>query len=160
MFDSTGVPMEQQPEYVPIVREPDLPRITAATRAIFAEFDRLRRLTGHRPDILARLYAERALTADDDHGRAHGLVVQADELRWVELEHLVRLAETALEPGRHADVGTWHPDCPDCQAVLAIGRIRARHRYRTVSPRSRDVRPSGPGPPAAGGTRPPGRRPP
>jgi hypothetical protein len=127
--------MEEQPRCVPIVREPDLPRIAAATRAVLAEFERLRDLTGHRPDILARLYAGRALTADDDHGRAHGLVVQADELRWAELEHLVRLAESRLEPGQHADVGTWHQDCPDCQAVLAIGRIRARHRYRTVSPR-------------------------
>ncbi len=127
--------MEEQPRYVRIAREPDLPRIAAATRAVLAEFERLRDLTGHRPEVLARLYAGRAVAADDDHGRAHGLVVQADELRWTELEHLVRLAETRLEPGQHADVGTWHQDCPDCQAVLAIGRIRARHRYRTVSPR-------------------------
>jgi hypothetical protein len=137
--------MEEQPEYVPIVREPDLPRIAAATRAVLAEFERLHELAGHRPDILARLYAVRAVTADDDHGRAQGLVVQADELRWTELEHLVRLAETRLEPGAHGEVGTWHQDCPDCQAVLAIGRIRARHRYRTVSPRQR-ARP----PPARG----------
>jgi hypothetical protein len=147
--------MQEQPRYVPIVREPDLTRIAAATRAVLAEFDRLRELTGHRPDILARLYAARAVAADDDHGAARGLVVQADELRWAELDQLVRLAEAQLEPGRHADVGTWHQDCPDCQAVLAIGRIRARHRYRSVSPRS-------PPPPAAGqrgGGRPGGGRP-
>ena len=128
--------MPEQPRYVPIVREPDLTRIAAATRAVLAEFGRLRELTGHRPDILARLYAARALAADDDHGAARGLVVQADELRWAELEQLVRLAEAQLEPGQHAAVGSWHPGCPDCQAVLAIGRIRARHRYRSVSPRS------------------------
>jgi hypothetical protein len=136
--------MEEQPRFVPIVREPDLPRIAAATRAVLAEFDRLRELAGHRPEILARLFAARALAADDVHGGAHGLVVQADELRWAELEQLVRLAESQLEPGRHAAVGTWHQDCPDCQAVLAIGRIRARHRYRTVSSRS-PPRPRGPG---------------
>jgi hypothetical protein len=32
--------------------------------------------------------ASRALNADDDHGREHGLVSQADQLRWPELQAL------------------------------------------------------------------------
>jgi hypothetical protein len=146
MFEQAGVRMDERPRQVPIVREPELPRIAAATRAVLAEFERLRRLAGHRSDILARLFAARALAADDEHGTAHGLVVQADELRWAELDQLVRLAEAQLEPGRHAGVGTWHQGCADCQAVLAIGRIRSRHRYRIVS-----ARPRGRGPPVEPG---------
>jgi hypothetical protein len=126
--------MDERAEYVPIVREPDARRLAAAARALLAEFDRLRELVGHRPEILAHLYAGSAVRADDDHGRSAGLVIQADELRWSELEELVRLAEAQLEPGQHAGLGTWHPGCPDCQAVLAVARIRARHRYRTVGP--------------------------
>jgi hypothetical protein len=126
------VAVAEQPGYLPIVREPDVRRLAAATRAVLAEFDRLRELVGHRPEILAHLYAGTAVRADDDHGRSAGLVVQADELRWSELEELVRLAEAQLVPGQHAGLGSWHPGCADCQAVLAVARIRARHRYRTV----------------------------
>lgn len=143
----------ERPEFVPIVREPDVRRLAAAAQAVLAEFDRLRELVGHRPEILAHLYAGTAVRADDDHGRSAGLVVQADELRWSELEELVRLAEAQLEPGQHAGLGTWHPGCPDCQAVLAVARIRARHRYRTVgtgrSAGEPGSVPGGPGP--AGG---------
>lgn len=158
--------MQEQPPYDRIVREPDLRRLAAATRAVLREFDRLRELIGHRPEILAHLYAGNAVRADDDHGRAAGLVVQADVLRWSELDQLVRLAESQVDTDQHAGVGTWHPGCPDCQAVLAIARIRARHRYRTVGPgQDRSTNPA-PGPaseaesPAEGGRAGRDRRPP
>jgi hypothetical protein len=149
--------VDERPRYVPIVREPDVRRLAAATRAVLAEFDRLRELVGHRPEILAHLYAGGAVRADDDHGRSAGLVIQADELRWSELDELVRLADAQLQPGQHAGLDTWHPGCSDCQAVLAIARIRARHRYRTVGPShpaagsagpASDSGPAGPGSPA------------
>jgi hypothetical protein len=158
--------VDEQAEYVPIVREPDVRRMTVAARAVLDEFDRVRDLVGHRPEILAYLYAGSAVRSDDDHGRGSGLVVQADEMRWSELEELVRLAEAQLASGRHAGLGHWHPDCRDCQAVLAIARIRARYRYRTIgTDRSLDPRsqpagggPGGPGGP--GGSRPSGTPPP
>jgi hypothetical protein len=155
--------MDEQPPYVPIVREPDLRRLAAAARAVLAEFDRLRELVGHRPEILAHLYAGRAVRADDDHGRSQGFVVQADELRWSELEQLVRVAESHVDTGGHGGAGGWHRDCPDCAAVLALARIRARHRYRTVGPgtiRPTSGRVSAAEPPAEGGTPTRGRTPP
>jgi hypothetical protein len=160
-----GVALDEQPQYVPIVREPDVRRLASAARAVLAEFDRLRELVGHRPEILARLYATSAVRADDDHGRAAGLVIQADEMRWSELEEMVRLAEAQLESGQHAGISTWHPDCADCRGVLAVARVRARHRFRTVGPGHPPPAPgggpvSGSGPPAEGGTATPGRGPP
>lgn len=156
--------MDEQRPYVRIVREPDVRRIATVTGALLREYERLRGLVGHRPEILARLYAGRAVRADDDHGRDAGLVVQADDLRWSELEQLVRVAESHVDAEGHAGVGTWHPDCADCEAALAIARIRARHRYRTVAPAGDDRpdrpdrpgRSSGPGGPGAG-RGPPGR---
>jgi len=120
--------------FVPIVREPDLPRLTAASGAILAEMQRLAAAGVDRADLVAGLYAARALVADDDHGRGHGMVVQADGLRWGELEDLVGLAAPVLDPARHAGTGTWHPDCPACRGAQAAARIRAHRRYRTVGP--------------------------
>jgi hypothetical protein len=141
------------PDGVRIVREPELRRLAAATRAVLAEFERVRELVGHRPDLLAHLYAGRAVRADDEYGRGSGLVIQADELRWAEVERLVRVAEEHLDAAGHAGVGTWHPGCADCEAVLAVARIRSRYRFRSVgsSERSR---------PAEGGTASQGRAPP
>jgi hypothetical protein len=124
---------EQEP-YVPIVREPELPRLAAAARAIEAELERLREVAVDRPDLLAGLYAGRALVADDEHGRRHGLVIQADGMLWAELEELARLAAPALDPARHAGPGTWHPACPDCRGALAAARVRSHRRFRTVGP--------------------------
>ncbi len=125
--------MTEQP-YVPIVREPELPRLTAAARALEPELDRLRAAVSDRPDLLAGLYAGRALAADDEHGRREGVVVQADGILWVELDDLARLAEPALDPAQHAGPGTWHPHCPDCRGALAAARVRSHRRYRTVGP--------------------------
>lgn len=125
--------MTEKP-FVPIVREPDLPRLAAAGRAVEAEMRRLRDMVADRPDLLAWLYAGRALVADDDHGRRHGVVVQADGLLWAELEDLADLAEPALDPTRHAGTGTWHPDCPRCRGAQAAARVRSRRRYRTIGP--------------------------
>lgn len=125
--------MTDQP-FVPIVREPDLPRLTAAGGAIRAEMDRLAAAGVDRADLVAGLFAARALVADDDHGRGHGMVVQADGLRWSELEDLVGLARSELDPARHAGTGTWHPDCPACSGAQAAARIRNHRRYRTVGP--------------------------
>lgn len=126
--------MTEPKPYVSIVREPDLRRLAAAARAIEAELERLRSVAADRPGMLAGLYAARAVVADDEHGRGAGLVVQADGLRWTELDELARLAEPALDPTRHAGAGTWHPHCPDCRGALAAARVRAHRRYRTVGP--------------------------
>lgn len=124
-----------QPEpYVPIVREPELPRVSAAARALRPDLEGLRAAVGDRTDLLAGLYASRALAADDRHGRGHGLVVQADGLLWQELADLAWLAEPSLDPSRHGGTGTWHPGCRECSGALAAARVAAWHRYRTVGP--------------------------
>jgi hypothetical protein len=157
--------VDERPGFVPIVREPDVRRLTVASRAVLAEYERVRELVGHRPKMLAYLYGASAVRADDDLGRESGLVVQADELRWDELVELIRVAEEQLAIARHAGLDDWHPGCRDCQAVLAIARIRARYHYRTVG-RAHDLaggragRVSGPGFPAEGGTGSSGRGPP
>jgi hypothetical protein len=130
---SAGGRVTDQP-FVPIVREPDLPRLTAAGAAIRAEMDRLTAVGVGRADLAAGIYAARALVADDDHGRGHGVVVQADGLLWVELEDLVGLAGPVLDPTRHAGTGTWHPDCAACRGAQAAARIRTHRRYRTIGP--------------------------
>lgn len=120
--------------YVPIVREPDVPRLAAAGRAVEAELERLAGVPITRPGVLAALYAGRAVVADDDHGRGRGVVVQADGLLWAELDDLVVLAEPVLDPRRHAGTGTWHPDCAACRGAQAAARVRTHRRYRTVGP--------------------------
>ncbi len=125
--------MTDQP-FVPIVREPDLPRLTAAGAAVRAEMARLSAAGVDRADLVAGLYAARAVVADDNHGRGHGLVVQADGLHWDELEDLVGLAGPVLDPARHAGTGTWHPACAACRGAQAAARIRTHRRYRTVAP--------------------------
>jgi hypothetical protein len=137
-----GVGMDERSGGVPIVREPELSRLAAAAAAVLAEFERLREAVGDRPEMLSHLHAANAVRADDNHGRARGLVVQADEMRWSELTELARLAETHLDPDTHAGVGTWHQDCPACQAALAIARVRAHHRYRTIGPTTRSADPA------------------
>jgi hypothetical protein len=103
-------------------------RRLAAAEAVLAEFERLCRLVGDRPELLAHLYAGAAVRADDERGRDAGMVVQADELRWTELQQLLRLAQIEAqiraEAGGHA-VGA-HPGCPDCAAITAVTRIRSR----------------------------------
>jgi hypothetical protein len=125
---------DEQPPYVRIVREPELPRLTAAARALEPELERLRAAVQDRSDLLAGLYVARALAADDEHGRQHGVVVQADGMFWAELDDLARLAEPALDPARHGGPGTWHPRCPDCRGALAAARVRSHRHYRTVGP--------------------------
>lgn len=120
--------------FVPIVREPDLPRLAAAGRAIEAELERLRGVRIPRDDLVAALYAARAVVADDDHGRRHGVVIQADGLLWAELDDLVGLAEPALDPRRHAGPASWHLDCAGCRGAQAAARVRAHRRYRTIGP--------------------------
>lgn len=126
--------MTEPDPYVPIVREPELPRVSAAARALEPELESLRAAVGDRTDLLAGLYASRALAADDDHGRVHGLVVQADALLWPELADLAWLAEPGLDAGRHGGTGTWHPRCRECRAAVAAARVRAWRRYRTIGP--------------------------
>lgn len=118
-----------------IVRSPDLPRLAAARRAILAEMPNLRSLPHVRDDILAAVYGERAVVADDEHGRQQGLVIQADGLIWAELDDLATLVDPVLDPRQHAGPGTWHPDCPACRGAQAAARLRSHRRYRTVGPR-------------------------
>ena len=122
------------PEPVRIVREPDLPRITAAARAIAAEMIRPRPSGMWTPEFLAPAFASRALAADDDHGRAHCVVVQADGLSWDEIDALAELTLPVLDAARHGGVGSGHPRCPSCTAIGAYRRIAAHRRYRTVGP--------------------------
>jgi len=121
-------------KFIPIVREPDVARLAAAQRAVRAEFERLKDLPPDRTDILSALYGGAAVVADDQHGRDHGLVIQADGLVWAELDDLARIAEPVLDPRLHAGPGTWHPDCAGCRGAQAAARIRTHRRYRTVGP--------------------------
>jgi hypothetical protein len=107
------------PEPVRVVRAPDLPRIGAATRAVLAELTRPRPSGQWGPEYLAPIVAARAIAADDDHGRAHGIVVQADGLRWDELYPLTDLVASALDVDQHGSVGSWHPDCSACTTITA-----------------------------------------
>ena len=93
-------------EPVKIVREPDLPRIAAAARAVLAEMTRPRPSGQWTDEFLAPAFAGRAIAADDDHGREHGMVTQADGLRWDELDALADLTATALDVAGHGGAGT------------------------------------------------------
>ena len=126
--------MTEQP-FIPIVREPDLPRLTAARRAIEAEIPRLRALPHVRDDILAALYAGRALVADDEHGRQHGFVVRPTGCSGRSWTTSPRWSSRSSTRSRHAGPGTWHADCPSCRAAQAAARLRTHRRYRTVGPR-------------------------
>ena len=64
--------------------------LSAAARAILGEMTRPRPSGEWAEEYLAPMFATRALAADDDHGRTSGLVVQADGLRWDELDALAR----------------------------------------------------------------------
>ena len=89
------------------------------------------------------MLASRALNADDDHGREHGLVIQADDIRWPELLVLAELATTVLDFDRHMTTNAVHAG-PQCTAIQAYRRILNYNRYRTVG---RDT----PWPPKAAG---------
>ena len=122
------------PDPTIIVREPDLPRIGAATRAILGELARPRPAGQWATDYLAPALASRALNADDDHGREHGLVIQADELRWAELQALAEIVRPVLDFHRHMATNAVHADCQQCTAIQAYRRIVNYSRYRTVGP--------------------------
>ena len=117
-----------------IVREPDLPRIAAATRAILGELARPRPAGQWDTQYLAPALASRALSADDDHGREHGMVVQADQLRWPELQALADVVKPVLDFDQHMTTNAVHPDCPQCTAIQAYRRTVNYSRYRTVGP--------------------------
>ena len=117
-----------------IVREPDLPRIAAATRAILGELARPRPAGQWATDYLAPALASRAVNADDDHGREQGKVIQADELRWPELQALAEVVKPVLDFDRHMTTNAVHADCPQCTAIQAYRRIVNYSRYRTVGP--------------------------
>ena len=119
---------------VRIVREPELPRIAAAARAVRTEMIRPRPSGQCTDDVLASAFASRALAADDDHGRAAGVVVQADGLRWDELDAFADMAGPLLDTDHHAGLGNWHPRCPMCVAIGAHQRIVSHRRYLTVGP--------------------------
>jgi hypothetical protein len=121
-------------EPIRIVREPDLPRINAATRAVLAELARPRPSGQWGPEYLTPIVAASAIAAADEHGRAHGIAVQADGLRWDELYALTDLIASALDVDHHGSVGSWHPDCSACTAITAHSRITAHKRYQTVGP--------------------------
>jgi hypothetical protein len=122
------------PAPIRIVREPDLPRIAAATRAVLAELTRPRLSGQWATDHLAPMLAGRSIAADDDHGREQERVVQADGLRWPELLTLAEVVAPALDFGRHMVANAYHPGCRECVALQAHRRLTGYTRYRTVGP--------------------------
>jgi hypothetical protein len=121
-------------EPVRIVREPALPRVSAAARAVLGEMTRPRPSGERSEEYLAPVFASRAVAADDDYGRSSGLVVQADGLRWDELYALAAVMVSMLDWERHSGPGTWHPNCADCTAISGHRRITNQQRYRTEGP--------------------------
>ena len=117
-----------------IVREPDLPRIAAASRALLAELIRPRPSGQWATDHLAPMLASRALNAGDNHGREQGFVIQPDGIRWPELLVFAELAAEVLDFDRHMTTNAVHADCPQCTAIQAYRRILSYNRYRTVGP--------------------------
>lgn len=101
-------------------------RVAAAAAAVLAEVERVRGLVGDRPELLAHLYGSAAVRADDEWGRSAGLVVQADELRWAELEQLLRLASAGVDAGRHPGGLAGHAGCRHCAAAAALAGVRGR----------------------------------
>jgi hypothetical protein len=93
----------------------------AADAAVLAEMQRLAVIVGDRPDLLAHLYAGAAIRADDEHGRSNDLVIQADELRWADVQHLLRLAEAELTACPDAD--RHNSACPSCTLAATVARI-------------------------------------
>jgi hypothetical protein len=128
------VPERSVPDPTIIVREPDLPRIAAATRAVLAELARPRPSGQWATDHLAPMLAGEAINADDDHGRENLLVIQADKLRWPELRALAEVAAAVLDFDRHMAVNAVHDDCLQCTAIQAYRRVRSYDRYRTIGP--------------------------
>jgi hypothetical protein len=78
--------------------------------------------------------ASRALNADDDHGREHGLVSQADQLRWPELQALAEVVKPMLGFDRHMTTNALRSGCRQFTAIQAYRRIVNYSRYRTVGP--------------------------
>jgi hypothetical protein len=74
------------------------------------------------------------LNADDDHGRESGLVIQADDLRWPELQALAEVVKSVLDFDRHMTTNAVHSDCRLCTAIQAYRHIINYSRYRTVGP--------------------------
>jgi hypothetical protein len=105
-------------------------RLDLAAMAVRAHLDRLIAMpgVGNRPGLLAHLVAGLALRADDEHGRAGDMVIQADELRWAELAALSGRVEPMLAADGHAPDA--HPDCLGCELAATIARIRG-HRPST-----------------------------
>jgi hypothetical protein len=128
------VPEPANPEPIVIVREPDFPRIAAASRAVVTELTRARPSGQWATEHLAPMLASRAINADDDHGRGSGMVVQADGLRWPELLTFAELVAPALDFDRHMTTNAVHADCPQCTAIQAYRRILNYTRYRTIGP--------------------------
>ncbi len=121
---------KREPAVTPskIVWPIDLQRLRAGQRAVLAAMGQVRQSFGPRPDpvAVASLYTEAVLAADDGYSRAVGLIVQHDEVVWADLVAAHALFGPHVEASTHGGVGTWHPNCAECEAVGAFGRIRGR----------------------------------
>jgi hypothetical protein len=108
-----------------IVRPIDTPRLTAATVGVSRKMGEVLNQAGAQwePRLLANLYAAAALEADDAHGEEHDLISQHYGISKSDLVAVLDLASSALD-GRHAAPGQIHDNCPSCDAVFALGRIR------------------------------------
>jgi hypothetical protein len=132
--ETFAVPEPTNSEPTIIVREPDFPRIAAASRAVVTELTRARPSGQWATEHLAPMLASRAINADDDHGRASEMVVQADGLRGPELLTFAELVAPTLNFEHHMTTNAVHANCDQCTAIQAHRRIASYNRYRTVGP--------------------------
>lgn len=72
---------------------------------------------------MASLYAA-ALEADDAYGEEHELITQHYGIKRSDLAAVIELAAGAVD-GRHVVPGELHQDCPRCDAVFALRRVRS-----------------------------------
>jgi hypothetical protein len=108
-----------------IVRPLATPRLSAATVGVSRQMGEIlnRASAQWEPRLLAHLYASAALEADDAHGEEHELITQHYGIQRPDLAAVIELASAALD-GRHAVPGELHQNCPRCNAVFALGRVR------------------------------------
>jgi hypothetical protein len=106
-------------------RAAEAERIQAVSRGVVQERALVTQRLGNEatPEIIARMYAQAAVSADDSHGRGHGLIVQGDNIGWEELADLRMLLAGFADLTAHGGPGATHPDCTACDAATAYQRL-------------------------------------
>lgn len=106
-------------------RETEAERIRAVSQGVEQQRARVIDQLGNQatPQMIARIYARAAVAADDTHGRQHGLITQADHLRWDDLSDRRTLLAGFANPTAHGGPDCSHPGCSACDAALAYQRL-------------------------------------